>query len=127
MVTSKRSISDFDQTVSCDRLPHRIAARMERSRFSCSTRTESAALNSFSTLAVVPTARCVLAMHPIVAILLLTSALPRGAVEALRLKRRVNACLLNVRIARFPGYLTGTGFASAVSRPADGPFLVKLT
>ena len=31
IVTSTRSMSDFAQTVSCDRLPHRMAARMERS------------------------------------------------------------------------------------------------
>ena len=31
IVTSTRSMSDFAQTVSCDRLPQRMAARIERS------------------------------------------------------------------------------------------------
>src|SRR5260221_1056807 len=47
MVTSARSISDFSQTVSCERLPQRIAARMDRSCFTCSTRWSSASLNFF--------------------------------------------------------------------------------
>ena len=33
MVTSTRSMSDFAQTVSCERLPQRMAARIERSCF----------------------------------------------------------------------------------------------
>ena len=45
IVTSTRSMSDFAQTVSCDRLPQRIAARTERSRFTCSTSASSASVN----------------------------------------------------------------------------------
>src|SRR5215471_14555728 len=45
MVTSIRSMSDLAQTVSCDRLPQRMAARMERSSLTCSTSASSAALN----------------------------------------------------------------------------------
>jgi hypothetical protein len=45
IVTNTRSMSDFSQTVSCDRLPHRMAARMERSSLTCSTRASSAAVN----------------------------------------------------------------------------------
>src|SRR5580658_7465429 len=45
MVTSTRSISDLAQTVSCDRLPQRMAASMERSRLTCSTSVSSAAPN----------------------------------------------------------------------------------
>ena len=45
IVTSTRSMSDFAQTVSCDRLPQRIAARMERSCLTCSTSASSASVN----------------------------------------------------------------------------------
>ena len=38
-------MSDFAQTVSCDRLPQRMAARTERSPFTCSTSASSAAAN----------------------------------------------------------------------------------
>src|SRR5471030_1476858 len=48
MVTSARSMSDFAQTVSCDRLPQRMAARMDRSSFTCATRLSSASVNFFS-------------------------------------------------------------------------------
>jgi hypothetical protein len=47
MVTSARSMSDFAQTVSWDRLPHRIAARIERSPFTCAMRSSSASVNCF--------------------------------------------------------------------------------
>src|SRR5215471_11734150 len=47
MVTSARSMSDFAQTVSCDRLPQRIAARIDRSCFTCATRSLSASVNFF--------------------------------------------------------------------------------
>src|SRR2546425_12557047 len=49
MVTSARSISDFAQTVSCDRLPQRMAARIDRSPFTCSMRSSSASVNFFWT------------------------------------------------------------------------------
>ena len=49
MVTSARSMSDFAQTVSCDRLPQRMAARIERSCFTCFTRSSSASVNFFWT------------------------------------------------------------------------------
>src|SRR5262245_6726950 len=42
---STRSMSDLAHTVSCDRLPQRIAARMERSSFTCSMSAASASLN----------------------------------------------------------------------------------
>src|SRR5689334_4202887 len=45
IVTSAKSMSDFAQTVSCERLPHRIAARMDRSSLTCATRSPSASLN----------------------------------------------------------------------------------
>src|SRR5881397_3587470 len=45
MVTSTRSMSDLAHTVSCDRLPHRMAARMDRSSFTCSTSASRASLN----------------------------------------------------------------------------------
>src|SRR5215216_3621049 len=45
IVTSTRSMSDFAQTVSCDRLPHRMAARIERSALIRSTRASSAVVN----------------------------------------------------------------------------------
>ena len=38
-------MSDFAQTVSCDRLPQRMAARTLRSSFSCATSASSAAVN----------------------------------------------------------------------------------
>ena len=38
-------MSDFAQTVSCDRLPQRIAARTERSSLTCSTSASSASVN----------------------------------------------------------------------------------
>ena len=38
-------MSDFAQTVSCDRLPQRMAARIERSSLICSTSASSAAVN----------------------------------------------------------------------------------
>ena len=47
MVTSTRSMSDFAQTVSCDRLPQRMAARIERSFSTCATRSSSASVNFF--------------------------------------------------------------------------------
>src|SRR5215831_19455695 len=47
MVTSTRSMSDLAQTVSCERLPQRIAARMERSCLICATRASSASVNFF--------------------------------------------------------------------------------
>src|SRR5580700_2813131 len=71
MVTSSRSISDFDQTVSWDRLPHRIAARMEPSRFTSSTSAVSAVLNSSSTLAALTAAGGFLDMQTIVTIICL--------------------------------------------------------
>src|SRR5262245_36299462 len=52
MVTSTRSMSDFSQTVSWDRLPQRIAARIERSSFNCSASTSSARLNLSSTVTI---------------------------------------------------------------------------
>src|SRR5207247_2508315 len=45
IVTSARSMSDFAQTVSCDRLPQRMAARIDRSCFTCATRSSSAWVN----------------------------------------------------------------------------------
>ena len=39
-------MSDLAQTVSCDRLPQRIAARTERSSFTCSTSASSAVVES---------------------------------------------------------------------------------
>ena len=45
IVTSTRSMSDFSHTGSCERLPQRIAARIERSRLIFSTRASSASLN----------------------------------------------------------------------------------
>src|SRR6266566_3832227 len=49
MVTSARSMSDFSQTVSCERLPQRMAARIERSPFTCATSSSSASANLFWT------------------------------------------------------------------------------
>ena len=42
-------MSDFSQTVSCDRLPQRIAARIERSPLISSINAASAAVNRCST------------------------------------------------------------------------------
>src|SRR5258708_1747050 len=47
MVTSARSMSDFAHTISCDRLPQRMAARIDRSCFTCATRSSSASVNFF--------------------------------------------------------------------------------
>ena len=47
MVTSTRSMSDFAQTVSCDRLPQRMAAKIDRSFRICATRSSSASVNFF--------------------------------------------------------------------------------
>src|SRR5688572_8802097 len=44
-VTRPRSMSDFAHTVSCDRLPQRIAARIDRSCLICSTSASSAVVN----------------------------------------------------------------------------------
>ncbi len=42
-------MSDFSQTVSCDRLPQRMAARTERSRLTSSTSASRASVNVFRT------------------------------------------------------------------------------
>src|SRR5690348_12867483 len=47
MVIRARSISDFSHTVSCDRLPQRMAARIDRSCFTCATSSSRAWLNFF--------------------------------------------------------------------------------
>ena len=47
MVTSTRSMSDFAQTVSCERLPQRMAARIERSCLHLRDEIVSASANFF--------------------------------------------------------------------------------
>ena len=45
MFDRQHGVPRVDQTVSCDRLPQRIAARIELSFLTCSTNTSSAAAN----------------------------------------------------------------------------------
>src|SRR5262245_54025188 len=76
-------MSDLAQTVSCERLPHSIAARMERSRFNCPTSSLSGVLNFSSTRPAVP------AFCGAFAIRLLQAIIPSGHARGASLGVRV--------------------------------------
>src|SRR5215468_22705 len=78
-VTRTRSISDLAHTVSWDRLPHRIAATIERSLLICSTSASSARLNSSWT--------CIVRLYQICAGLLAAQSCAPRRIEVIRYAR----------------------------------------